>query len=228
METELIQKPYRGIGMEGLTAKWYASLTAKSMDDFKALARRVADTLPAGARVLEVAPGPGYFAIELAKLGDYRIKGLDISRTFVDIAQKNASDARVDIDFRHGNASAMPFASRSSDFVLCRAAFKNFSEPLRALQEMYRVLDTGGRAVIIDLRKDASVESIDRAVSQMHIGSVNGLITKFTFRYVLLKRAYTKRDFEQFVDQTAFNPVEIDENDLGLELTLHRGRRQAS
>jgi len=232
MEQEMVQKPYRGIGMEGLTAKWYASLTAKSMDDFKALARRLGDSLPAGARVLEVAPGPGYFAIELAKLGskglgDYRIKGLDISRTFVDIAQKNASDARVDIDFRHGNASAMPFASRSFDFVLCRAAFKNFSEPLRALQEMYRVLDTGGRAVIIDLRKDASAESIDRAVNQMHVGSVNGLITKFTFRHVLLKRAYTKRDFEQFVDQTAFSPVEIDQNDLGLELTLHRGRRQA-
>ncbi len=121
----------------------------------------------------------------------------------------------------------MPFTSRSFDFVLCRAAFKNFSEPLQALQEMYRVLDTGGRAVIIDLRKDASAESIDRAVNQMHVGSVNGLITKFTFRHVLLKRAYTKRDFEQFVDQTAFGPVEIDQNDLGLELTLYRGRRQA-
>lgn len=227
MEQALVQKPYRGIGMEGLTAKWYASLTRKSMDDFKALARRVADTLPTGARVLEVAPGPGYFAIELAKLADYRIKGLDISRTFVDIAQRNASEAHADIDFRQGNASAMPFTSRSFDFVLCRAAFKNFSEPLRALQEMYRVLDTGGRAVIIDLRKDASVESIDRAVNQMHVGPVNGLIAKFTFRHVLLKRAYTKRDFKEFLDQTAFGPVEIDESDLGLELTLHRGCPEA-
>src|SRR5580692_10791002 len=113
MEQALIQKPYRGMGMEGFTAKWYASLTRKSMDDFKALAHRVAGQLPARARVLEVAPGPGYFAIELGKLGGYRIKGLDISSTFVDIAQQNASEAGVAVDFRQGNASAMPFAGRS-------------------------------------------------------------------------------------------------------------------
>jgi len=58
----------------------------------------------------------------------------------------------------------MPFADNSFDFVLCRAAFKNFTEPLRALTEMHRVLDFGGRAMIIDLRRDASMESIERAV----------------------------------------------------------------
>ena len=147
-----ISKPYKGMGMEGRTAKWYANLTRKSMDEFKTLARRVADRLPAGGKVLEVAPGPGYFAIELAKLGNYQVTGLDISHTFVDIARRNASDAGVSVDFHQGNAAAIPFADQSFDFILCRAAFKNFSEPVRALQEMYRVLAKGGQALIIDLR----------------------------------------------------------------------------
>ena len=34
-------KPYKGSGMEGAVAKWYASLTKKSLEDFKALARRI-------------------------------------------------------------------------------------------------------------------------------------------------------------------------------------------
>jgi ubiquinone/menaquinone biosynthesis C-methylase UbiE len=201
------QKGYKGPGMEGFTAKWYAGLTRKSIEDFQALARRVAAELPPGSRVLEVAPGPGYFAIELAKLGashngadtplhislprGYRITGLDISRTFVDIARRNALEARVAVEFRHGNAAHMPFESSSFDFLLCRAAFKNFSEPLRALQDMYRVLSPGGRALIIDLRKDAPPDSVDRAVDQMHLGAVNSILTKFTFRHMLLKRAYT-------------------------------------
>jgi ubiquinone/menaquinone biosynthesis C-methylase UbiE len=33
-----------------------------------------------GCSVLEVAPGPGYLAIELAKLRKYKIIGLDISK----------------------------------------------------------------------------------------------------------------------------------------------------
>ena len=121
-------------------------------------AQGVAAELPSGSHVLEVAPGPGYFAVELAKLGSYHIVGLDISQTFVRIATDNAKRAGVEVEFRHGNASSMPFDSGSFDFVYCRAAFKNFSEPVRAINEMYRVLKPGGKAVIVDLRKDTSAQ----------------------------------------------------------------------
>ncbi len=215
-------KAFKGMGMEGRTAKWYANLTRKSMDEFKTLARRVADQLPAGGRVLEVAPGPGYFAIELAKLGKYQVTGLDISHTFVEIARRNASEAGVSVDFHQGNAAAIPFADESFDFLVCRAAFKNFAEPVRALQEMYRVLAKGGQALIIDLRRDASPDSINQAVDTMHVGAVNGFITKLTFRFMLLKRAYTQRQFEQFLAQTKFSPVQIKQDLIGLELSLHR------
>ena len=76
--------------------------------------------------------GPGFLAIELARLGSYRITGLDISKSFVRIATENAIKAGVEVTFREGNASSMPFESDSFDFVYCRAAFKNFSEPVQA------------------------------------------------------------------------------------------------
>lgn len=120
------EKAYKGFGMEGFTAKWYASLTLRSLDEFKALARRTSDQVPPGSQVLEIAPGPGYFAIELAKLGGYQISGLDISHTFVEIARGNAAKAGVHVDFQQGNAASMPFGGKSFDFLLCRAAFIEF------------------------------------------------------------------------------------------------------
>lgn len=222
MKTTVSAKAYKGMGMEGLTARWYASLTHKSLDEFRALARRVAAQIPANSSVLEVAPGPGYFAVELAKSGGYRITGLDISRSFVEIARGNAKQAGVDIDFRQGDAANMPFAPESFDFLLCRAAFKNFSQPLQALKEMYRVLKPGGRALIIDLRRDASLESISQAVEGMHLGAVNATITRLTFRFMLLKRAYTKEEFQQLLSQTSFAPPDIREDLIGLELLLCR------
>ena len=215
-------KAYKGIGMEGFTAKWYASLTHKSLDEFKTLARRVAEQISTGSQVLEVAPGPGYFAIELAKLGGYQVTGLDISHTFVQIARRNARQAGVDVDFQQGNAASMPFEGKSFDFLLCRAAFKNFTQPVRALQDMYRVLKPGGQALIIDLRRDASRESVSEAVEQMRLGRVNTVITKLTFRYMLLKRAYTRSEFEQFLSQTKFGHIDIKEDLVGLELSLQR------
>ncbi len=159
-------KAYKGMGMEGGIARWYAKVTRKDYAEFRKLAARLADDLPPGSSVLEVAPGPGYLAIELAKFGRYAVTGLDISETFVSIARKNAAEAGVQVDFRHGNASAMPFADESFDLIVCRAAFKNFSEPVKALAEMRRVLKPDGRAMMIDLRRDTPKEEIDAYVDQ--------------------------------------------------------------
>lgn len=220
-------KPYKGLGMEGGIAKWYAKLTKKSLDDYKALARRVAGEISPGSSVLEIAPGPGYFAIELAKLGAFQITGLDISETFVEIARANAANARVQIDFRRGNASDMPFGDELFDFLVCCAAFKNFTEPLAALHEMYRVLKPGGRALIIDLRRNAPMEAIDQVVNRMRVGVVNGVITKLTLRFLLVKRAYTKSGFESLVSATKFDNADIREDLISLDVLLSKDRASA-
>jgi ubiquinone/menaquinone biosynthesis C-methylase UbiE len=214
-------KGYKGAGMEGRVAKWYAANTRKALDEFKALARQVAAGLKPGSRVLEVAPGPGYFAIELARLG-YRVDGLDISKSFVEIAARNAREASVEVAFRQGNASRMPFEIESFDFVFCRAAFKNFADPVGALQEMYRVLKPGGKGLLIDLRRDATSEGVREMVDGMGLGLMNRVITRLTFRFMLLKRAYTKREFEHMLSETEFDRIKILEDHIGLEVTARR------
>jgi len=213
-------KGYKGVGMEGGIARWYAKLTRKSLSDFQALAQRMAASLAPGARVLEIAPGPGYFAIELAKLGKFEITGLDISNTFVEIARREAQKQNLSVDFRQGNASQMPFADESFDLMLCRAAFKNFSEPVRALAEMRRVLRPGGKALIIDLRRDTPQQEIDKYIDAMNTGSVNSILMKWTFRFMLLKRAYTREEFEKMIAESGWKNAQINEAPLGFEITL--------
>jgi len=215
-------KAYRGMGMEGRVARWYADNTRKSMEEYRTLARRAAAELPPGSRVLEVAPGPGYFSIELAKLGDYRVTGLDISRTFVEIACRNAKEAGVEIAFQQGDAAAMPFADETFDFILCRAAFKNFSQPLKALQEMRRVLKPGGRGMLIDLRKDAPSSDIRRIVDGMGMSFLNRLFTRLTFRFVLLKRAYTESQFRDFFAHANFRSADFQTSATGFEIRFQR------
>jgi ubiquinone/menaquinone biosynthesis C-methylase UbiE len=212
-------KPYKGMGMEGMVATWYAKNTGKNIAEFRDLAKRIARQLQPGDRVLEVAPGPGYLAIELARLGSYRITGLDVSRSFVRIASENAARAGVEVDFREGDAAVMPFAADAFDFIVCRAAFKNFTDPVGALREMHRVLRPGGRALIIDMRSDASGKSIADEVAKMHLGRVDAFLTRTTLS-ALRKRAYSRQDFERMVQATPFAGCEIAEQPLGFELRL--------
>ena len=213
-------KPYKGLPMEGIIATWYARNTANDVRGTRKSASSIVDRLKPGARVLEVAPGPGYQAIEIARMGDYRVSGLDISHSFVRIAAGNARKAGVSVDFRHGDAAHMPFSDESFDFVVCRAAFKNFSDPVGALNEIYRVLVRGGQALIIDLRKDASLAAIDDEVAGMHLSALNAKLTRWTFRGFLLKNAYTREAIDAMVSQSRFAKGEISPDGIGFELRL--------
>jgi ubiquinone/menaquinone biosynthesis C-methylase UbiE len=204
--------------MEGMVAKWYAANTAEVMNEYVELAQRVASQLPQGSSLLEVAPGPGYFCIELARLGSYAISGLDISHTFVKMAAKKAAEAGARVNFTQGSASNMPFPRDSFDFLLCRAAFKNFAKPVAALQEMCRVLKPGGRGLIIDLSRDASPAEIDRHVDGMGLSTFNRVLTRLAFRTMLLKSAYSKEQFERMLAQTRFSRVELNESGIGFEV----------
>lgn len=213
-------KPYRGMAMEGRVARWYAANARKGLEEYKTLARQMTEGLVSGASVLEVAPGPGFFAIETAKLGKYKVTGLDISRTLVELARKNAREEGVEISFCLGNAAHMPFVSETFGFVFCRAAFNNFSEPVKALAEMRRVLRAGGKAVVIDLRRDASKKAIDTYVRKMRLGALNTFINKLIFRLLLVRRAYTQDQFRQLIMESGFQKFEIEETPPGFEISL--------
>jgi ubiquinone/menaquinone biosynthesis C-methylase UbiE len=213
-------KGYKGIGMQGFIANWYARQTAKDIDEFRSTAHRLAPQIKAGARVLEIAPGPGYLAIELARLTGCRMIGLDISRTFVDIASQNAERAGVNVCFDQGDAAELPYPGEVFDFIVCRAAFKNFSRPLAALDEMYRVLKRGGTALIIDLRKDFSPREIDDYVKGK--GAINAAMIKFTFNTMLKKRAYTQEGITALVSQSQFHHGDLHLDAIGFELWLHK------
>ncbi len=216
------QKAYKGFPMEGVIAAWYAKTTLRDLKQHQLMAGQLAQKIPAGGRVLEIAPGPGYFCIELAKLGNFQITGLDISKSFVSMARRNAERAGLQIDFRQGNASAMPFTEGTFDFTFCQAAFKNFSEPVRAIAEMHRVLKPGGAAVIVDLRRDASPAEIDGEVEGMGLARLDAFLTRWTFHQMLLKTAYSLAEMEAMISRTPFGKGRIDATGIGFQVWLEK------
>lgn len=215
----MTRKPYLGIQMEGPIATWYDRSTRGRIAEFEKTAAEVATWLPRGSAVLEVAPGPGFLAIELAKRG-FRVTGLDISRSFVEIATRNADEAGVAVDVQHGDVAAMPFADSAFDFVACVAAFKNFPEPVAALDEIHRVLRPGGSASIQDLRKDATSAEIDAEVRGMGLGPLNTLVTKWIFRFGLLRAAYRIPAIQQLASRSRFHGGRIVTSGVGFDLRL--------
>lgn len=97
----------------------------------------------AGARVLDVACGPGHVAAAAAARGA-RVTGVDLSAEMVGAAAR----AHPAIRFRAGDAEALPFDAAGFDAVVCNFGLGHFPRPEVALGEMARVLAPGGRLAL--------------------------------------------------------------------------------
>ena len=214
---------FKGPEMEGPVARWYARVRGSDsqLAVYGRQARQLTEGLPQGARVLEVAPGPGYLAIEMARLGTFHVTGLDISRTFVQIASANARQADITVDFHQGDVAHMPFASETFDLVVCQAAFKNFPLPHSALAEMHRVLRSGGTAVIQDMSHDATHADIEAEVKGMGLGAFSSFTTKATLE-LLKGRAYSPGRFATLAAASPFRTAAITTEGIGLEVRLEK------
>ncbi len=218
-----LQRRFKDISIEGRSARWYDNNTRRHrLAEMKEYAKEVAKHIHDGCSVLEVAPGPGYLAIELAKLGNYKIIGLDISKDFVEIARRNVKEAGVEVEFQQGSVADIPFPDNMFDFIICTAAFKNFKEPFKALSHMYRVLRSGGTALIIDMNRNASNQQIEDYTKNMGAKGTEKLFMKFIFKYFLKNGAYTKDEFINLISKTAFKEYDIKEEGIGFYIYLRK------
>jgi hypothetical protein len=87
---------------------------------------------------------------------------------------------------------------------------------------MRRVLRTGGRALIIDLRPDVSQEAIGADVARMRMNAVNRVITRFVLGRWLARRAHTRSEFAAYATAAGFAGHEVHETPLALEIVLEK------
>ena len=196
-------------GIEGFVAIKYAEIAKNSplmRDSYKNLATEAASEIQKG-KILEVGPGPGFLAIEVALLSpELQVTGLDISETMIEIAVNNAKEHDVSerIEFRKGDASEMPFKNSVFDFVISSGSLHHWKEPIKVFNEIYRVLKEGKKALISDLRKDAPKEQIETLAKNLDSKLMRWGLRK-SFR-----EAYTTQEIEDLINDTKFTNFRIE------------------
>lgn len=104
--------------------------------------------LERGDRLLDVGCGIGTAVREAAATVE-RAVGVDLSPAMVEHARELAAGS-ARIEFVVGDSEALPFPARAFTALLCSASFHHYPDPGRALAEMARVLEPGGRLAIAD------------------------------------------------------------------------------
>jgi SAM-dependent methyltransferase len=142
---------------EALNRSFYAKLGAeglrrRSRPEFDAaITESVAAYLGQRKRVLDAGCGYGRIAIPLTMRG-YLVSGIDLSEPLISSGREAALAHDLRLPLAVASMTRLPFRDASFDAVIClwSAYFEVLdpAEQIRALAEMWRVLDEGGLALI--------------------------------------------------------------------------------
>jgi SAM-dependent methyltransferase len=99
--------------------------------------------LRAGSKVLDVACGSGNGAIAAARL-NCDVIGVDYVPALLDRARERAAAERLDVDFRDGDAEALPFADATFDSTITVVGSMFAADHHKAAAELVRVTKPGG------------------------------------------------------------------------------------
>ena len=108
--------------------------------------------------MLDVGTGPGYVAIEVARLlrgTGSEVVGMDLSSAMLALAAENAAVGGLNgmLTWREGDAKAMPFGDGEFDLIVCNDSLHHWEDPLPVFDEIERVLKHKGVCIVHDSKR---------------------------------------------------------------------------
>lgn len=100
-----------------------------------------------GPKILELGAGTGRYGLFFAKLG-FEYTGIDITPKMLEVAKEKAEDEGVNIKLLEMDAHKLGFKKCTFDSVFCDRTFKFFQDPIKVLEEAYRVLKPNGKMIV--------------------------------------------------------------------------------
>jgi demethylmenaquinone methyltransferase / 2-methoxy-6-polyprenyl-1,4-benzoquinol methylase len=185
---------------------------------------------PAGARVLDVAAGPGNVATELLARGADEVTALDLS---FNMLAEGARRGHPDISWVNGDAQRLPFPDASFDAVTISFGLRNVPDPELALREFGRVTRPGGRVVVCEFANPtwAPFRAVYRRylVGLLPLGARLVSSSPSAYRYLAdsILAWPDRRAIAGWIQAAGFDEVQVKDLAGGI-VAVHRGFRRAS
>jgi demethylmenaquinone methyltransferase/2-methoxy-6-polyprenyl-1,4-benzoquinol methylase len=105
--------------------------------------------------ILDVATGTADLAIAAMKLNPSKITGIDISGKMLEIGREKILRKGYSgkIELTRADSEKIPFADNSFDVAMVAFGVRNFSDPVKGLSEMRRVIREGGMIMVLEFSK---------------------------------------------------------------------------
>jgi ubiquinone/menaquinone biosynthesis C-methylase UbiE len=174
-------------------------------------------SLPAGAKMLDLACGFGRHAVGMAKRG-YDMTGLDFNTHYLEIAEAVAKESGASVHWQQGDMRTLPFEAEFDAVYSYFTSFGYFSddENENVIEGVARALKPGGKFLIDVMNRDwLLTHSTQRVWNQRENGSLLMEETSFDLKRsrVISKQIHLAPDggprLEKSFDLRAYTCAEL-------------------
>jgi demethylmenaquinone methyltransferase/2-methoxy-6-polyprenyl-1,4-benzoquinol methylase len=184
-------------------------------------------------KVLDLATGTGDVAVALQKSPKVSyIEGLDMSSSMIDYGRKKIAVLGLQnrIDLQVGDGVDIPREDAQYDVVTISFGIRNFPDPLRSLENCWRVLKPYGRLMVLEfsLPTFLPVRMIYLFYFRFILPFVGNKLSGHSSAYSYLNQSVESfphgKDFEQLMHRAGFEDVRSRKLTFGIA-TLYIGER---
>lgn len=165
------------------------------------MAKRI-ESLPEGARILDIGAGYGGSARYLAREHGYRVTALNLSETENDRDREMNREQGLDhlVDVVDGDFENLPFEDDSFDAVWSQDAILHSGDRKKVFEEVDRVLQPGGHFIFTDILQHPEVDpaTLQPVYDRIHLDSLGSEPTYDDFAETL---GWKKEAFQAMPEQ---------------------------
>ena len=200
----------------------YYLTTRTRKGGYEALANDIVSKMDQG-KVLDVGTGAGNLPVEMAKRApNLDIIGIDVSKVLIRIATGVAKREGVEsvVRFERRSAYDLRFEDCYFDLVISSGVIHHLKYPLKAFNEIYRVLKPHGEAWLYDLITDTPLKELRQGLREVH---VSFLPSAMFFRLHGLKHdEYVNGKIAQALKQSLFIEYKFEKRACLMKIALSK------
>lgn len=150
--------------------------------------------------IADLGCGTGELLAELLGRGKKALIGVDVSPEMLEQARLRLPES-PNLELRIGELEHLPMREQEADAALMSMVLYHVSEPEKAIQEVYRILNPGGLFLLVDFLKH-NQEQVKNIIGGVWLG-------------------FTRRQISGWMDRTGFNLKHIESYPVEKRLTLN-------
>lgn len=164
--------------------------------------------------ILDIATGTGDIAINLSKLKDSQIIGVDISEKMLDVAGDKIRKMNItNITLELSKAEKLKFKNNFFDLISIGYGVRNFEDLINGLKESYRVLKKNGKLIILEtsVPNNFLIKYLYLLFTSIYVPLISFIFTKNikAYNYLLdsTKEFPHEKEFKKILDSVGFKNI---------------------